>query len=128
MRRRQRDPSTQGRQETTLALRHFSPRDSRRMVSGMSAGGDRTPPRSRWSSFVADPEQPRPRVLYEQGNPAHRLRVEHDKTTLLIHLSGEDGEGWTVLAVDRATRRCVLGQARRQLDAAKDAYSRLYDA
>jgi hypothetical protein len=77
---------------------------------------------------VVDPEQLRPRVLYEQGNPAHRLRVKHDKTTLLIHLSGEDGEGWTVLAVDRATRRCVLGQARRQLDAAKDAYSRLYDA
>jgi hypothetical protein len=31
-----------------------------------------------------------------------------------------------VLAVDRATRRWVVSQAGRQLDAAKDAYTRLY--
>jgi hypothetical protein len=43
-----------------------------------------------------------------------------------VHLSDEDGEGWTVLAVDRETRRWVVAQARRQLDAAEDAYSRLY--
>ena len=79
-------------------------------------------PRSRWTSFVADP----PRGLHEDGNPAHRLRVEHDGDTLLVHLSGEDGQGWTVLAVDRATRRYVVAQARRQLDAARDAYERLY--
>jgi hypothetical protein len=80
----------------------------------------------RWTSFIADREDDPPRMLFEQGNPAHRLRVEHNKDTLLIHLSGEDGDGWTVLAVDRATRRWVVAQARRQLDAAEDACSRLY--
>ncbi len=43
-----------------------------------------------------------------------------------MHLSDEDAKGWTVLAIDRATRRWVVAQARRQLDAAEDAYSRLY--
>jgi catechol 2,3-dioxygenase-like lactoylglutathione lyase family enzyme len=84
------------------------------------------PPRSRWTSFVADSSQPRPRVLSEEGNADHRLRVEHNRSTLLIHLSDEDGEGWTVLAVDRATRRWAVAQARRQLDAAQDAFARLY--
>jgi hypothetical protein len=84
------------------------------------------PRRSRWTSFLADPREERPRVLYEHGNGRHRLRVEHDRDTLLVHLSDEDGKGWTVLAVDRATRRCVVAQARRQIDAARDAYGRLY--
>lgn len=84
------------------------------------------PPRSRWTSFVADPGDPRPRILTEEGNPAHRVRVEHNRDTLLVHLSDEDGEGWTVMGVDRATRRCVVAQARRQADAAEDAYRRLY--
>jgi hypothetical protein len=84
------------------------------------------PRRSRWTSFLADPREERPRVLYEDGNPQHRLRVEHDRDTLLVHLSDEDGNGWTVLAVDRATRRCVVAQARRQIDAAQGAYRRLY--
>ena len=79
-------------------------------------------PRSRWTSFLAAP----PRTLHEDGNPSHRLRVEHDRDTLLVHLSGEDGLGWTVLAVDRATRRYVVAQGRRQIDAARDAYERLY--
>jgi hypothetical protein len=92
----------------------------------MPAAGERNPRRSRWSSFVADPEEAKPHILYEQGNPAHRLRVEHSQTTLLVHLSDEDGKGWTVFAIDRATRRCVVAQARRQRDAAEDAYSRLY--
>jgi hypothetical protein len=78
--------------------------------------------RSRWTSFVADP----PRGLHEDGNPSHRLRVEHDRDTLLVHLSGEDGSGWTVLAVDRATRRFAVAQAGRQRDAAQEAYTRLY--
>jgi len=52
--------------------------------------------------------------------------VEHNRDTLLVHLSDEDGEGWTVLAVDRPTRRWAVAQSRRQLDAAKDACSRLY--
>jgi hypothetical protein len=82
--------------------------------------------RSRWTSFLADPGEERPRVLYEDGNPQHRLRVEHDRDTLLVHLSDEDGEGWTVLAVDRPTRRYVVAQARRQADAARDAYNGLY--
>ena len=75
---------------------------------------------------MADPQDERPRILHEQGNAAHRVRVEHDHETLLVHLSDEDGGGWTVLAVDRATRRWVVAQARRQLDAAHDAYLRLY--
>jgi hypothetical protein len=84
------------------------------------------PPASRWTSFLADPDEDRPRILSEHGNTAHRLRVEHNRDTLLVHLSDEDGRGWTVLAVDRETRRWVVAQARRQLEAAQDAYSRLY--
>jgi hypothetical protein len=53
----------------------------------------------------------RGRVLSEQGNPSHRLRVEHNRETLLVHLSDEDGKGWTVLGVDRATRRWAVAQA-----------------
>ena len=92
--------------------------------SGGPAGG--RPARSRWTSFLADPREERPRVLHEQGNPAHRLRVEHNRDTLLVHLSDEDGEGWTVMAVDRATRRFAVAQARRQQAAAEEAYTRLY--
>jgi hypothetical protein len=85
------------------------------------------PPRTRWTSFMADAEDERPRVLYEEGNPAHRVRVEHDRNTLLVHLSDEDGHGWTVMAVDRASRRFAVAQARRQLDAAEAAFAQLYD-
>jgi hypothetical protein len=86
----------------------------------------RTPPRSRWTSFVADPEEARPRTLHEEGNPPHRLRVEYNAHTLLVHLSNEDGKSWTVLAVDRETRRWAVVQARKQLEAAEDAYTQLY--
>ena len=86
------------------------------------------PRRSRWTSFVADPDEPRPRILHEEANPAHRLRVEHDAKTLLIHLSDEDGGGWTVFAVDRASRHWAVSQARRQLDAAQESYTRLYES
>ena len=82
--------------------------------------------RSRWTSFVSDPGDGKQRILHEEGNPAHRLRVEHDRDTLLVKLSDEDGDGWTVLAVDRETRRWVVVQSRRQLDATKDAYTQLY--
>jgi hypothetical protein len=58
---------------------------------------------SRWTSFVADREEEKPRTLTE------------------------DGKGWTVLAVDRATRRWAVAQALRQLEAAQAAYARLYD-
>jgi hypothetical protein len=81
---------------------------------------------ARWTSFVADADADPPRILHEDGNPEHRLRVEHDARTLLVHLSGEDGDGWTVLAVDRATRRFAVAQGRRQIDAAREAYERLY--
>jgi hypothetical protein len=94
--------------------------------------GERLPrPRTsgrRWTSFVADvdPGGAAVRSLHERANPRHRLRVEHDDDTLLLHLSGEDGEGWTTVAVDRATRRVSVAQARRQGDAARQAYDGLY--
>ena len=77
----------------------------------------------RWGSFVADAEGAH--VIHEAGNPAHRCRVEHDDRTLLVHLSGEDGEGWTALAVDRVTRRWAVGQDRTQLAAATRAVNLL---
>lgn len=84
-----------------------------------------------WSSFIADPPEPgatKPvRGLHEQGNPQHRLRVEHSKHTLLIHLSDEDGTGWTTVAVDRGTRQWSVGQGDRQSDATRQAYDGLYD-
>ena len=76
---------------------------------------------------MADAHEERPRVLYEDGNPAHRVRVEHNRDTLLVHLSDEDGQGWTVMAVDRDSRRFAVAQARRQLDAAEAAFAQLYD-
>lgn len=59
-------------------------------------------------------------------NAAHRVRVEHDGSTLLIHLSGEDGDGWTTIAVDRSTRRWAVAQDHRQIDAARAAYEQLH--
>jgi len=80
--------------------------------------------RGRWSSFVADTASDR--ILHEIGNPAHRLRVEHDRHTLLIHLSDEDGQGWTVVAVDRPSRRWTVAQGRTQLATAEQAYTALH--
>ena len=70
------------------------------------------PPRSRWTSFVADEAAggKKVRALHEEGNPRHRARVEHDRNTLFVHVSDEDGHGWTCLVIDRATRRCAVGQ------------------
>ena len=76
---------------------------------------------------MSDPGDGKSRILHEEDNPAHRLRVEHDRDTLLVKLSDEEGDGWTVLAVDRKTRRWVVVQSRRQLDATRDAYTQLYD-
>jgi hypothetical protein len=83
--------------------------------------------RSRWTSFVAaDGGKGRAvRQLCEEGNPRHRLRVEHDGKTLLIHLSDEDGPGWTTIAVDRASRSSVVARGMRQMDAAVAAYAQL---
>jgi hypothetical protein len=88
------------------------------------------PPRTgRWSSFVADPAsaEVKARILYEDGNPRHRLRVEHDRYTLLIHLSDEDGDGWTCVAVDRRTRQARTAHARTQEQSSVAAYDALYE-
>jgi hypothetical protein len=84
----------------------------------------------RWTSFVADDSFPgrAARGLHEEANPSHRLRVEHDPYTLLIHLSDEGGNGWTTIAVDRATRFCAIVHGGRQSDTARDAYESLYRA
>ena len=81
----------------------------------------------RWTSFVAAPAQGRAaRGLQEEGNPEHRVRVEYNKNTMLVHISDEDGQGWTTVAIDRATRHWSVAQRRRQLDAAEVAFSLLY--
>lgn len=82
----------------------------------------------RWTSFVAAEttgEKPS-RGLHEQANPRHRLRVEHDSHTLLIHLSDEDGGGWTTIALDRVTRQWAVAQDARQSDTARGAFEALY--
>lgn len=81
----------------------------------------------RWTSFVASTRRGRVvRGLEEEGNPLHRVRVEHNRDTLLIHISGEEGHGWTTLAIDRATREWSIAQRPRQMDAAEAAYGKLY--
>ena len=83
--------------------------------------------KSRWTSFVASPVRGRvSRGLEEESNPRHRVRVEHNRNTILIHLSDEDGVGWTVVAVDRKTREWAVAQAETQMDGVKEAYARLY--
>ena len=87
------------------------------------------PRRSRWTSFVAETGpsdgSERARILHEEGNPSHRLRVEHDQDTLLVHLADEDGHGWTVLAVDRRSRRWALAQGPTQQATAQRACTEL---
>lgn len=85
----------------------------------------------RWTSFVAaarsdESDEKAIRGLHEQTNPRHRLRVEHDAHTLLIHLSDEDGSGWTTIALDRATRQWAVAQDTRQSDTTRGAYDALY--
>jgi hypothetical protein len=81
----------------------------------------------RWTSFVGSAVRGRVvRGLEEEGNPRHRIRVEHNRDTLLIHVSGEDGQGWTTIAIDRPTREWSIAQRPRQMDAAKAAFSQLY--
>jgi hypothetical protein len=82
----------------------------------------------RWSSFVSSPGRGRiARGLEEEGHPMHRVRVEHNRDTLLIHIAGENGQDWTTLAIDRATREWSIAQRRRQSDAARTAYANLYN-
>lgn len=97
-----------------------------------AAGGKPARPRSggrRWTSFIAADTTfgQVVRGLHEQVNPLHRLRVEHDAHTLLIHLSDEDGDGWTTIAIDRATRQWAVAQDSRQKDTARQAYESLYE-
>ena len=81
----------------------------------------------RWTSFVGSLRRGRVvRGLEEEGNPKHRIRVEHNQDTLLVHISGEDGKGWTTLAIDRATRHWSVAQRPVQKDAAMAAYGSLY--
>jgi hypothetical protein len=83
--------------------------------------------RARWTSFVGSAARGRTvRGLEEEGHPKHRVRVEHNADTLLVHVSDEDGEGWTTLAIDRATREWSIAQRTRQLDAAVAACEGLY--
>jgi hypothetical protein len=81
----------------------------------------------RWTSFVGSEARGRvSRGLQEEGNPQHRVRVEHNKHTLLIHVSNEDGGGWTTIAMDRPSREWAVAQRARQVDAARAAYGQLY--
>jgi len=85
------------------------------------------PPRSRWTSSVGSYARGRAvRGLEEEGNPKHRVRVEHNSHTLLVHISDEDGRGWTTVAIDRSTREWAVAQRDRQLQAAAAAYELLY--
>jgi len=85
-------------------------------VPGQSRGQPST-------SFIAD--EPGARNLHEDGNPTHRVRIEHDRSTLFVHLSDEDGRGWTVMAVDRKTRQWAVAQGRTQRGTATTAYNEL---
>src|SRR5262245_49316354 len=97
-------------------------------MADAKSGSAPRPPRSRWTSFVGTVARGRVvRGLEEEGNPRHRVRVEHNADTLLVHISGEDGYGWTTVAIDRATREWAIAQRGRQMDAAQAAYGGLYD-
>jgi hypothetical protein len=83
----------------------------------------------RWTSFVGGfAKGKRVRALHDERNPLHRVRVEHNRDTLLIHVSNEDGQGWTTIAIDRPTRAWSIAQRGVQLEAAQAAYGNLYGA
>src|SRR5262249_25696198 len=81
----------------------------------------------RWTSFVAAPGRGRAiRGLQEEGHPAHRVRVEHNRHTLLVHVSNEDGRSWPTRATDGRAREWSIVQRRRRMPAAVAAYELLY--
>lgn len=83
--------------------------------------------RPRWTSFVATVQKGRAvRGLQEEGKSNHRVKVTHNSSTLLVHISDEDGRGWTTLAIDRATREWAIAQRARQIDSAETAHGLLY--
>jgi hypothetical protein len=45
-----------------------------------------------------------------------------------VHLSDEDGKGWTVMALDRKTRQWAVAQDSTQLSAAASAFDELYSS
>ena len=77
--------------------------------------------------MAAGSEAGRSRGLHEESNPKHRVRVEYDGHTVVLHLSDEDGRGWTTVAVDRASRAWAVAQRDTQLDAAAGACEALYE-
>ncbi len=99
----------------------------------MSDGHSRSvaaPPKRgvRWTSFIGSPARGRVvRGLEEEGHPEHRIRVEHNKHTLLLHISNEDGRGWTTVAIDRSSREWAVAQRARQVEAAQAACKQLYE-
>ena len=56
-----------------------------------------------------------------------RVRVEHGRDTPLVHISNEDGGGWTTVAIDRPTREWSVAQGDTQRDAATAALSGPYE-
>jgi hypothetical protein len=84
--------------------------------------------RGRWTSFLAAAPGRRgqSRTLCDRDNPIHHVRVEHDNHTLLVHISDEDGGGWTTVAIDRASRAWSVAQRDTQLSAATSASEALY--
>ena len=98
----------------------------------MTDGHSRPVPRpskrsTHWTSFVVGAATGRAvRGLHEEGHPEHRVRVEHSRHTLLVHVSDEDGKGWTVLAIDRQTREWAVAQRPQQRLAVEAAYRALY--
>jgi hypothetical protein len=99
------------------------------MSDGNSKKIPKPPKRSqRWTSFVGIPAKGRVvRGLQEEGNPEHRVRVAHNKHTLLIHVSDERGDGWTTIAIDRSTREWSIAQRTSQMEAAMAAFEQLYE-
>jgi hypothetical protein len=85
------------------------------------------PKKSKWNSFIGvEGRSGRVRGLEEELNPKHRARVEYSAATILVHLSDENGRGWTVMAVDRATRKWAVAQAEKQMSAVQQAFDALY--
>ena len=99
------------------------------MPDGLSRRVPKPPSRGRrWTSFVGAPPRGRTvRGLQEEHNSDHRVRVEHNKDTLLIHIAGEHGQAWTTVAIDRTSREWAVAQRPRQVEAAEAAYRLLYD-
>jgi hypothetical protein len=59
----------------------------------------------RWTSFVGSSARGQlVRGLEEENNSKHRVRIEHNADTPLVHISGEHGPGWTTVAARVAIR------------------------